>query len=476
MESRHFDNWSRAYAQRQNRRGVLRAGGLAAMALGLFGIRSSRAQNEEPTGLGTDGICRLRFEATVQHGPSASLELAGLLEIEPDEGGGIEQGALILEDGSIHDVVGQASGRSLALRIGFGDGTFIAVGAGENTVRSCSGKYGGPAVGPIRGDLSEWTAFTDEASPAATANATAPVPTSTPGPCDNSTCDERMDRSVDAQGNCKCNCPADAVPCGTSCCYGGGACADPATGACACSEPNDVLCGDTCINRYDCPYNTQFNETTCECTPECYYPGFSGVCCNGSCIDFNTNPEHCGGCGDACPAGEACINGVCGCPDMCNGVCVDLGSNSSNCGVCGNVCGYEQRCLSGICTCIDDRTACGMQCVDLNTSSMNCGECGYQCSVVGYCDGGVCVCNAGFTDCGGTCVDLLSNSVTCGSCTNSCAPDRICVNGVCQCVLNRSDCGGVCTDLMYDKNNCGACGNVCPDLGPNSGCIFGICV
>lgn len=38
--------------------------------------------------------------------------------------------------------------------------------------------------------------------------------------------------------------------------------------------------------------------------------------CNGACVDTNTDPNNCGGCGDECDAGEVCRQGECAC-DVC---------------------------------------------------------------------------------------------------------------------------------------------------------------
>lgn len=34
--------------------------------------------------------------------------------------------------------------------------------------------------------------------------------------------------------------------------------------------------------------------------------------CSGQCVDVQSNVDHCGGCGQVCTAGEACVGGVCG--------------------------------------------------------------------------------------------------------------------------------------------------------------------
>src|SRR5207247_2419244 len=62
--------------------------------------------------------------------------------------------------------------------------------------------------------------------------------------------------------------------------------------------------------------------------------------CGGRCIDTQSDPAHCGACGTACTAPQACVAGSCQirCPGMqtvCGGVCVDLRTDRANCGACG---------------------------------------------------------------------------------------------------------------------------------------------
>jgi hypothetical protein len=33
--------------------------------------------------------------------------------------------------------------------------------------------------------------------------------------------------------------------------------------------------------------------------------------CGSSCVDLTSNPNHCGACANACPAGHACVAGSC---------------------------------------------------------------------------------------------------------------------------------------------------------------------
>ena len=42
--------------------------------------------------------------------------------------------------------------------------------------------------------------------------------------------------------------------------------------------------------------------------------------CNGACVNLNSDDEHCGACGNACPGGSSCTNGSCSngnCPNEC---------------------------------------------------------------------------------------------------------------------------------------------------------------
>ena len=68
--------------------------------------------------------------------------------------------------------------------------------------------------------------------------------------------------------------------------------------------------------------------------------------CGGVCVDTCCNNQHCGACGNVCPAGETCFEGICGCPSglccaegetICNGTCVATCCDNNNCGACGNV-------------------------------------------------------------------------------------------------------------------------------------------
>jgi hypothetical protein len=163
MEPGLFDRWTRRLAERRSRRSALGIAGAGAVT--LLGIEAARAQDDD-VGASEDGLCRMQFEATVRFGPSLEsnepFAISGLLAFKIGGGGGLSDASLTTEDGTF-PMVGQASGKAIAMRITLNENeTLIAVGGGESSVRSCFGEYGGPASGPIRGDLGDWVAFAQE--------------------------------------------------------------------------------------------------------------------------------------------------------------------------------------------------------------------------------------------------------------------------------------------------------------------------
>ncbi len=150
-------------------------------------------------------------------------------------------------------------------------------------------------------------------------------------------------------------------------------------------------------------------------------------------------------------------NPVSTCPTgttACDGSCVDLQTAPSHCGRCGNVCSggpntQASSCRAGACvsTCAPgwgdcDGTASNGCEVATLADPMHCGRCGNACSLPHAstsCSGGACRvgrCEAGWANC-----------------------DTLDVNG-CE------------TRLAYDKHNCGACGRSCP---ADTLCFAGSC-
>lgn len=80
------------------------------------------------------------------------------------------------------------------------------------------------------------------------------------------------------------------------------------------------------------------------------------VLCDIGCVNFQTNKDHCGSCGNACDASRICSGGECVCPPGqtdCDGRCADLQTDPQDCGSCGTQCGGQ--CSAGACA----PSACG---------------------------------------------------------------------------------------------------------------------
>jgi len=370
MEDRQFDAWSKTLARRGTRRQALKTGGAGAALLGMLGLRgasSALAQDDDVPGEATqtataeDGACRMQFEADVRVGPSAvsanTNRLSGELVFTPGDNGGISGGTFTTGDGTSYPVTGQSSGRSISLRIQIGDKTLVAIGVGDHNVRSCEGEYGGPATGPVRGDLGDWIATAEAAAPAtptAGASATAQAPSqptastggsgggnSTATPCDL-TCTDPL---VVDPGSCTCICPGGLLVCGAVCCPIGSVCNDAASGNCSCPSGTE-LCGDTCVA---CPDGQMVDFNSCACVSD---PCPGGALCGTTCVDTVNDRNNCGSCGNVCSTGVPCIAGNCTCPpgfSACPDGCKDLASDSSNCGTCGMVCGAGTSCNAGTC-------------------------------------------------------------------------------------------------------------------------------
>ena len=175
---------------------------------------------------------------------------------------------------------------------------------------------------------------------------------------------------------------ANACPPGTERC--GGRCRPRCTGGkvrnrttCRCRCPGGTqLCGGAC--RSLCPPPLVRDPVACGCV----CPG-GQIQCPAGCVDPNTDPNNCGGCGVRCNRNEfdRCANGQCQivCPPgtaFCGGTCVDTRTDPNNCGFCGNACPHNGFiCVAGNCEC------------DPNNRCLFSGCCRDTevCNVIGFC-------------------------------------------------------------------------------------------
>lgn len=246
------------------------------------------------------------------------------------------------------------------------------------------------------------------------------------------------------------------------------------------------------------------------CTPAC---DAGEKCCDGACVDTESDSENCGKCGKSCE-GAAHGNGACQagkCSFECglgfadcnllseDGCEADVGTDPAHCGDCDTICLFANavpKCESGTCgiaMCNAGFGDCNLMIADgceadLGIDPDNCKSCGAVCPapangkadcLAGMCDFGGCL--LGFGDCNddladGCEIDLKSDELSCGACGYACPPlpnatplcsDAACVIGSCD--AGYADCDASTFDgcesfLATDVNHCGACNAPCVAL------------
>jgi hypothetical protein len=306
--------------------------------------------------------------------------------------------------------------------------------------------------------------------------------------------------SYQSCSNGSCVCPSGETACPNSCenlnteASNCGKCGN------VCPTESPICFGGKCVEcekSTDCPFYESGKgqicvNNTCVCQN-------NEILCSKGCTTLSSDSSNCGQCGNACPNGETCNNGTCGCNPstgeiMCNGICTLTNNNSEHCGQCGNACPSYQTCDGNTCLCPSGEVDCPNsvntnKCSNLSSDPNNCGTCGNACLQGQSCNGGSCMCPVGTNPCNGQCI--ATNTIdNCGSCGIKCQGNQQCINNgngyFCECEATTppmTSCpNGVCTYLNTDSN-CGYCGHVCPIgetcvngacecSGTSSGCIY----
>ena len=342
------------------------------------------------------------------------------------------------------------------------------------------------------------------------------------GDCDGAAdtgCETRLDTMSDC-GSCGSPC---SLPRAMERCTAAGACeiasCDP--GYADCNGMDSDGCEvdlSTTTNCSACGMRCTGGTPVCDPTSGCVSGCASGeTLCGSTCADTQTDPNHCGACGNACStnnATPACSAGSCvlAC-DMgwanCNGDLTDGCETPLNtltdCGSCGTSCSLAnatESCATGMCT----LTMCdsGYGNCDGNANNgcearldtlTNCGTCGSACNLANAtesCSTGSCVlgtCSAGYGNCDGAasngCETPLTTLSDCGMCGRSCNltnATESCASGTCT--LTTCDAGwGNCNTSTSDgcetslttTSNCGSCGMGCNLSRATESCATGTC-
>jgi hypothetical protein len=230
-------------------------------------------------------------------------------------------------------------------------------------------------------------------------------------------------------------------PVGTACKHGRQCCAKKClrSGKCSCDasnscpQPTNPCKMAVCSSTGRCVIQNEPAGTPC---------GGEKVCCDKSCVDTETDPTHCGNCGNRCLSGEVCTNGKCLCASgnvVCGGACV-----------AGNCCKGDSRL-----TCKDGEKCCSPNgCINvLGDDLENCGDCGVACDrdSADRCTEGTCKCGD----------NVCVGSEVCKVTTCVC-PDQTPCQDTCE--KGRVKCGVECLDCPPPPPGIGL-----PSSDPDSG-------
>jgi hypothetical protein len=273
------------------------------------------------------------------------------------------------------------------------------------------------------------------------------------GPCTGVVCGESrcvsLQTDVHHCGACGNDCTllpgviAGAVRCMAGTCNVTGAC-QPGRAHCS-SNPQDGCeadittatqcgrCGTACAEPTPlCSAQSADGGTVYRCISSC--TGATPDRCESRCVNTQTDPLHCGGCGNECTGADhappSCTDGVC-----------------------------AQTCEPGFDDCDGDPSN-GCE-IEVRTDVVHCGSCGNECPggahATAGCSDGACglVCDTGFGDCDGMAstgceTDVRTDVAHCGSCGNVCPAVA---NGTPACVARA--CSATCnTGYVLFEGRC----------------------
>lgn len=224
-----------------------------------------------------------------------------------------------------------------------------------------------------------------------------------------------------------------------------------------------------------CGDNRHCMDGECVCVPELTE-------CDQFCVDTRVDLNHCGDCHDLCTtdvdgASAVCDEGDCewecddggktACEDA--QVCADTETDPDHCGGCGDSCGENEICNGGNCQCQDGFTNCNESCVDTDDDPDHCGDCNVGCSGDNdLCVDGDCVECGGDSDCGDdefcdgenkcTCEELICDDDDCGTISNACSTEEC---GPCMQTFDAET--GALDRFLFHEQDCNP--GVC--AGPN---------
>jgi hypothetical protein len=139
------------------RRTLLRGLGLGGLAAMIRGAPNAvAAQQLQPGPIDPLQPLRALFEFHVRQGPSAGLDLNGVVTLQADASGALS-GAWTLADQTVVNIVGQATGRAINLLLRLSDDRVVfGVGTADRAWGDALTIMGGVASGPDSGDVSDW--------------------------------------------------------------------------------------------------------------------------------------------------------------------------------------------------------------------------------------------------------------------------------------------------------------------------------